>query len=356
MPGVGANVDRGASDQPKRVVLFGELLLRLNPPGFERLVQASSFEVRYTGAEANAGVSLVNYGVEASVVSRVPDSDIGEACLAYLRRFGLNVTHVARGGQRLGLLYLEAGAAQRASTVIYDREGSAFATSGPSDYNWPAILEGADWLHFSGTAPALGPGVVEALEAGLVLARRRGIRVSCDLNYRARLWRPDEAQRVMSRLMPSVDVLMGNEEDAERVFGIRAEGSDVAAGRLEQRGYVSVAEQLTARFGFAMVATTLRQSVSASHNRWAGLLYVAGKPYASKTYDIVPIVDRVGAGDSFSGALIHALLAGFGPQQCVDFAAAASCLKHSIPGDFNLVTASEVESLVAGDASGRVRR
>jgi 2-dehydro-3-deoxygluconokinase len=340
----------------KRVVLFGELLMRLNPTGFERLVQASSFEIRYTGAEANAGVSLVNYGFEAAVVSKVPDTAVGEACLNYLRSYGLDVEHVARGGDRLGLLYVEQGAAQRPSKVIYDRAGSSFASSDPTDYDWPAILEDADWLHFSGTAPALGSRVVAALETGLGLARERGIQVSCDLNYRTKLWTPENAASVMTPLMPFVDVLIGNEEDAEKVFGMRAEGSDVRSGRLDQHAYADVARQLIERFGVRFVATTLRESVSASHNRWAGMLSDREHTYVSRTYDILPVVDRVGGGDAFSGALIHAFLSGCTPQRAVDLATAASCLKHSIPGDFNLVSLSEVEALAAGDVSGRVQR
>jgi 2-dehydro-3-deoxygluconokinase len=338
------------------VLLFGELLLGLRPPGVERLAQADTLGVRFSGAEANAGVSLVNYGHRAVVVSRVPGNPIGAACLGYLRRFGLDTSGVGLGGERLGIYYVETGAAQRASTVVYDRAGSAFATSSAADYAWPALLEGAAWLHFSGTAPALGEGVVDALLTGVRLARERGIPVSCDLNYRARLWSPERAQQVMSRLMPYVDVLIGNEEDAEKVFGIRAAGSDVVAGRIIHDSYVAVARQLVDRFGFRRVATTLRESLSASHNRWAGLLVEDGRAYLSRQYDITPVVDRLGAGDSFSGALIHGLLERWDPQRAVEFAAAASCLKHSVVGDLNLVSTGEVEALLAGDASGRVRR
>jgi 2-dehydro-3-deoxygluconokinase len=337
-------------------VLFGELMLGLRPPGTERIVQAGSFDVRFSGAEANAGVSIAAFGRRATVVSRVPDSAIGDACLGYLRRFGLDTTGVARGGARLGIYYVETGAAQRASTVLYDRSKSAFASSTAADYDWPALLDGASWLHFSGTAPSLGPGVVEAILAGARFARELGITVSCDLNYRARLWSPERANEVMTQLAGWIDVLIGNEEDAEKVFGVRAEGSDVVAGRLPEASYEAVARQLSDRFGFSHVATTLRESVSASHNRWAGLLYVDGRAHLSRKYEITPIVDRVGAGDSFSGALIHGLLEGWDPQRAVEFAAAASCLKHSVPGDFNLVSAAEVEALAGGDASGRVRR
>lgn len=340
----------------KRIVLFGDLLLRLNPPGATRLIQASTLEVRFTGAEANAGVSLVNFGHEAIVVSKVPENVIGDACLAYLRHFGLDVAHVARGGERLGAFYVESGASQRPSTVTYDRSSSAFATSGPADYDWPVILEGADWLHFSGTAPAMGAGVVESIGAGIAAARSRGIPVSCDLNYRAKLWSQEEASRAMARLVPGIDLLISNEEDVEHIFGIRAADSDVNVGRLNHDGYVSVMRQASESLGIGEVATTLRESLSASHNRWSAFLYCGGTAYRSRTYDITPIVDRIGAGDSFAGALIHGTLAGLDAPARVEFAAAASCLKHSVPGDFNLVSLGEVEELVQGNGSGRIRR
>ncbi len=338
------------------VALFGELLLGLRPPGVERLTQAATFEVRFSGAEANAGVSLVNYGHRALVVSRVPATPLGDACTGYMRRYGLDTSGVTRGGGRLGIYYVETGVAQRASAVLYDRAGSAFATSTAADYDWPTLLDGASWLHFSGTAPAVGEGVVEALLAGVQVARDRGITVSCDLNYRAKLWSPARAQQVMSRLAPFVDVLIGNEEDADKVFGAKAAGSDVVEGRIVHDSYVVVARQLVDRFGFRRVAITLRESISASRNRWAGLLLQDGQAYLSRQYDITPIIDRVGAGDSFSGALIHGLLEGWDPQHTIEFAAAASCLKHAVLGDFNLVSTAEVEALVGGDASGRVRR
>ena len=335
---------------------FGEVLLRLNPRSQERLRQANALEVRYSGAEANVGVSLANFGLRAFAVTKVPDNELGQACLDYLRRFGLNTDHAAVGGSRLGVFYLETGASQRPSKVIYDRANSSFAESGPGDYDWDSILRGKGWLHFSGTAPALGPGVVQALEEGLAEAKRLGIMTSCDLNYRAKLWSPEEAGRVMSRLMPSVDLLLGNEEDAEKVFGIHAQGSDAASGRLAVEGHRTVAVQLAERFGFRFVATTLRESISASANRWAGLLYDGDRHYVSRQYLIDPIVDRVGAGDSFAGGLIYGLVSGLGPQETVDFATAASCLKHTVPGDFNLASVTEVNALVAGNDTGRVQR
>lgn len=340
----------------RRVVAFGELLLRLNPPGVERLVQASTFEVRYTGAEANAAVMLASLGVEAAAVSKVPANEIGQACVNYLRRYGVDTRSVVRGGSRLGLFYLETGAAQRPSKVLYDREHSAFRSLTPEEIDWAAVLDGAAWLHFSGTAPAAGPTVVATLKAGLDLARQLGVTVSCDLNYRARLWSPDQARAVMTELMPYVDVLIGNEEDAVTVFGLDRTGIDVVEGRLEVAAYERVSRQLVDRFGFRAVATTLRRSISASVNGWRGMLFDGSHVHLSREYEIDPIVDRVGGGDAFSGALIFGLLEGWPPDRCVEFAVAASCLKHTILGDFNLVAREEIETLLAGDASGRVRR
>jgi 2-dehydro-3-deoxygluconokinase len=338
------------------MVGFGELMLRLNPPGHERIVQASEFEVRYTGGEANIAVMLAGLGFDTYAVSRVPGHELGQACINYLRRFGVNTDHVARGGDHLGIMYLETGAAQRGSKVIYDRDHTSIRGATPADFDWHAILENADWFHFSGTAPALGENVRAVLREGLSVAQQLGVTVSCDLNYRAKLWGTEEARRVMTGLMPFVDVLVGNEEDVAKVFGITAEGSDVIRGDLEVPSYQKVAEQIAATFGFRYVATTLRTSVSASINRWAGMLYDGKRHYVSRSYEIHPIVDRVGGGDSFTAGLIFGLVQGFDLQACVDFATAASCLKHSIPGDFNLVTIDEVEALIAGDESGRVQR
>lgn len=337
-------------------VVYGELLLRLDPPGLQRIVQADMFEVRYTGAEANAGVSLVNFGIPTRVVSRVPETEIGEACLGFLRRRGLDTTYVARGGDRLGLFYLETGVAQRPSKVVYDRANTAIRTPAEGDYDWAAILADAAWFHFSGTAAALGERAVGVLEEALTAAAAAGVTVSCDLNYRTMLWGDRSARMVMEPLMDRVDVLIGNEEDAERVFGVKARGSDVVAGTVDPEAYARAAEELVRRFGFRHVATTLRGSRSASSNSWAAILSDGTTAWASPVYDIEPIVDRVGAGDAFSGALIFGLLTGMGGQATIDFATAASCLKHSIPGDFNQVSVTEVNRLVGGDASGRVQR
>ncbi|OFX17007.1 MAG: 2-dehydro-3-deoxygluconokinase [Armatimonadetes bacterium RBG_16_58_9] len=340
----------------KSVIAFGELLMRLSPKGFDRFVQADTFDVRYTGAEANSAVSVVNYGMDAYAVSKVPDNEIGQACINYLRRFGVNTDYIARGGERLGTFYLETGAAQRASKIIYDRSHSAMRESNPDDYDWETICAGKHWFHFSGTAPALGENVRRVLEDGLKAAKKHRVMVSCDLNYRAKLWSPEEANRVMTRLMEHVDVLIGNEEDAEKVFGVKAEGSDVTKGALVTESYKQVAAQLADKLGLKYVATTLRESISASANGWGGLLYDGKEHYLSRRYEINPIIDRVGGGDSFTGGLIYSMLSGWDSQRCVEFAVAASCLKHSIVGDFNLASVEEVLALLGGDASGRVQR
>ncbi len=346
-----------------KVVGFGELLLRLGTPQFQRFTQARSFEAYYTGAEANTLVSLVNYGLEGYAVSKVPANDIGQACVNFLKGHGLNTDFIVRGGDRLGLFYLETGASQRASKVIYDRTNSAITTLKPGEIDWRAALAGKDWFHFSGTAPALGPDMPAVVEEGCRVARELGLTVSCDLNYRKKLWSPERAGQVMSRLMAppdgapdgGVDVLMCNEEDAEMVFGIAAEGVDIRSGKLDAGRYEEVARRLRERFGFKYVAITLRESLSATFNNWSGVLYDGNALYCSKRYEMY-VVDRVGGGDSFDGGLIYGLLTGMSPQETVEFAAAASCLKHSIPGDFNLAYADEVKALMQGDASGRVQR
>jgi 2-dehydro-3-deoxygluconokinase len=339
----------------KKAVGFGELLLRLNTSGYQRFSQAREFEVFYTGAEANTCVSLANFGVDAYAVSKVPANDIGQACINFLKGHGLNTDYIVRGGDRLGLFYLEGGASQRPSKIIYDRAHSAITTLKPGEIDWKTVLKDKDWLHFSGTAPAVGetmPGVVaEACQT----ARQMGVRVSCDLNYRKKLWSREKAQQVMTGLMPYVDVLLCNEEDAEMVFGIKAEGVDVQSGSLDVRKYKDVARQLHERFGCSHIAITLRESLSATFNNWSGMLYDGKELYHSRGYNMY-VVDRVGGGDAFGGGLIYGLLTGMEMQDVVEFAAAASCLKHSIPGDFNLASLDDVKTLMAGDASGRVQR
>jgi 2-dehydro-3-deoxygluconokinase len=318
-------------------------LLSLCTRGYDRIVQAEEFVARYTGAEANVGVSLAHFGVDAYAVSRVPGHEAGQACINYLRRYGVNTDYIVRGGDRLGLLYLETGASQRATQVIYDRAHSSFCGVRPEDFDWKAILSGKDWFHFSGTAPALGPNVVKVLADALGIARKLRVKVSCDCNYRSKLWSTAKACRVLTPLLESVNVFVCGREDAEKIFGISEPSAEEDAQRLRER------------FGFEHVAMTLRTGVSASVNRLAGLLCDARRTYSSREYEM-QMVDRVGGGDAFTAGLIYGLLSGFAPQRAIEFAAAAACLKHSIPGDFNLVTVAEVEQLLAGDTSGRVKR
>ena len=338
-----------------KVVCFGEIMMRLNPEGYKRFVQASAFEASYAGGEANVAVSLANYGIPASYVTKVPAHEIGQCAVNELRRFGVDTESIVRGGPRLGIYFCEKGASQRGSKVIYDRAGSSIALAKREDFDWGKILEGADWFHFTGITPALGGELPEICLDALKMARARGIRVSCDLNYRKKLWSRERAGEVMAQLMPFVDVIIANEEDAADVFGIRAEGTDVNAGVINHEGYISVARQLSERFGAKRVAITLRGSISASENDWAGMLYENGQAYFSRQYRI-HIVDRVGGGDSFGGGLIYASLKDLDPQASIEFAVAASCLKQSIELDFNHVSVDEVLALAGGNASGRVQR
>ena len=342
------------ADTPK-AVFFGELLMRLGTKRYERFVQAREFEVGYTGAEANAAVSLANYGMDAYVVSVVPDTEIGQACINYLRQFGVNTDFVRRGGKRLGTFYLETGASQRPSKVIYDRAASSITELQPGVVDWQKVFSGKRWFHWSGTAPALSDSMAATTKEACVAAKAAGLMVSCDLNYRRKLWSPEKAQRVMTDLMQHVDVLVGNEEDSSIVLGVEAKGVDVAAGRLDVERYQEVAAELHRRFGFKYVATTLRESLSASENGWSCLLSDGQRCYLSRQYRIW-IVDRVGGGDSFSGAMIYGLLSGMSPQDTVEFGAAASCLKHSIHGDLNQVSREEVLALAEGSGSGRIQR
>ena len=333
----------------KKVVTFGEIMLRLAPEGYYRFVQAASYGATYGGGEANVAISLANYGMDASFVTKLPAHEIGQAGVNSLRQFGVDTSKIVRGGDRVGIYFLEKGASQRPSKVIYDRAGSAIATATTADFNWDEIFEGADWFHFTGITPALGDNVAEiCLEA-------KGITVSCDLNYRNKLWSKEKAGQVMGELCKYVDVCISNEEDANDVFGIKSEGTEVTAGELNKAGYKEVAQKLTDRFGFKKVAITLRTSISANDNKWAAMLYENGESYFSKEY-LMHIVDRVGGGDSFGGGLIYACLNDYAPQDTIEFAVAASCLKHSIEGDFNQVSVSEVQKLAGGDASGRVQR
>lgn len=339
----------------KKIVCFGEIMLRLNPEGYLRFAQADRFEVSYGGGEANAAVSLANYGDEASFVTKLPDNPLGQCAVNALRRYGVDVSDVVRGGPRLGIYFLEKGASQRGSKVLYDRAGSSIALAGRGDFDWDAILDGADWFHFTGITPALGGELPEICEDALKAAKAKGLTVSCDLNYRGKLWTRQRAGEVMGRLMPYVDVCIANEEDAKDVFGIQAANSDVEGGKLDRDGYIDVARRLKERFGFRYVAVTLRTSLSASDNRWSGMLYDGETAFFAREYSI-HIVDRVGGGDSFGGGLIYGLNTYEDEKTALEFAVAASCLKHTIGGDFNRVSVSEVENLMKGSGSGRVQR
>jgi len=339
----------------KRIVCFGEIMMRLNPESYLRFTQASRFEASYAGGEANVAVSLANYGMDASYVTKLPDNDLGRSARNALRQFGVDTRDIVWGGPRLGIYFVEKGASQRASKVIYDRAGSSIALAKRADFDWEKILDGAGWFHFTGITPALGgenPAIcLDALE----VCKAKGITVSCDLNYRGKLWTREQAGETMSKLVPFVDVCIANEADAADVFGIRAAGTDVDSGKLNKDGYVSVARQLQERFGCGRVAITLRTSLSATRNLWAGMLWDGKEACFSPEYDIT-IVDRVGGGDSFGGGLIYALANGYGTQDAINYAVAASCLKHSIEHDFNMMSVAEVKALAAGNASGRVQR
>ena len=338
-----------------KVVTFGELMLRLAPNGYYRFFQNDQMQATFGGGEANVAVSLANYGLEASFVTKLPAHAIGQAAVDSLRHFGVDTSKVVRGGDRVGIYYLEKGASQRGSVCIYDRAHSAIQEADPSEFDWDAIFEGADWFHFTGITPALGPNMVECCKQACIAAKKHGVKISCDLNYRGKLWTREQARAAMTELCQYVDVCISNEEDAKDVFGIEAENTDIYGGKLNHEGYKSVAKQLADKFGFEKVAIPLRTSISASDNDWAGMLY-DGKDYCfSKSYHL-HIVDRVGGGDSFGGGLIYALLSGKSTQDAVEFAVAASALKHSVEGDYNRVTVSEVEKLAGGDGSGRVQR
>ena len=339
----------------KKIVTFGEIMMRLNPEGYLRFVQADAFEASYAGGEANVAVSLSNYGMDAAFVSKVPSHEIGQCAVNALRKYGVDTSHILRGGDRLGIYFVEKGASQRASKVIYDRANSAISGAGADEFDWKKIFDGVDWFHFTGITPALGGELPKICLEAVKTAKEMGITVSCDLNYRKKLWSNAEAEKVMSELMPYVDVCIANEEDAKDVFGIEAENTDLIAGKVDGAGYISVAKKLTEKFGFKKVAITLRSSISASDNEWGAMMFSDGKAYFSPKY-LVHIVDRVGGGDSFGGGLIYSLLSGYDEQKAINFAVAASCLKHSIEQDFNLVSVSEVETLAAGNASGRVQR
>ncbi|MDR0374112.1 MAG: sugar kinase [Treponema sp.] len=338
-----------------KVITFGEIMLRLAPEGYLRFLQASSYGATYGGGEANVAVSLANFGMDAAFVTKLPAHDIGQAGVNKLREVGVDVSFIVRGGKRVGIYFLEKGASQRPSKVIYDRAGSAIAEAVASDFDWNRIFADASWFHFTGITPALSDNAAAISLEACKIAKAKGIVVSCDLNYRKNLWSKDKARQVMASLMPFVDVCIANEEDASDVFGIKASDTDVSTGKISHEGYKEVAKTLADRFGFKKVAITLRESLSANDNNWAAMLYDGADFFFSKKY-AVRVVDRVGGGDSFGGGLIYGMSQEYSSQETLEFAVAASCLKHSIEGDFNRVSVDEVKKLAQGDGSGRVQR
>ena len=339
-----------------KVVTFGEIMLRLTPsePN-SRFVQADKYDVIFGGGEANVAVSVANYGDEGVFVTKVPAHEIGQAAVNALRRYGVNTQYIARGGNRLGIYYAENGASMRPSKVIYDRAGSSIAEADPQDFDWDAIMDGAGWFHWSGITPAISDKAAELTKLACQAAKRHNVTVSCDLNFRKKLWTEAKAQSVMTPLMEYVDVCIGNEEDAEKCLGFKPE-ADVESGNTDASGYHTIFKQMAEKFGFKIVVSTLRESRSASDNGWKALIYDGTEFYESKHYEISPIVDRVGGGDSFSGGLIHGLTKWNDPKKALEFAVAASALKHTIPGDFNLVSEDEALTLANGNANGRVQR
>lgn len=338
-----------------KVVTFGEIMLRLAPNGYYRFFQQDQMQATFGGGEANVAVSLANFGMQSAYVTKLPTHAIGQAAVDNLRYFGVDTTQIVRGGNRVGIYYVEKGASQRGSVCIYDRANSSIAEAQPQDFDWNVIFTNAEWFHFTGITPALGDNLVEICKQACIAAKERNVKISCDLNYRGKLWTREKARQVMSELCQYVDVCIANEEDAKDVFGIEAENTDIYQGKLNKEGYQSVAKQLKEQFEFDKVAITLRTSISASDNNWAGMLYDGNDFYYSKEYHL-HIVDRVGGGDSFGAGLIYALLTGKSMQETIEFAVSASALKHSVEGDFNRVTVAEVEKLAGGDASGRVQR
>lgn len=339
----------------KYTVGLGDMLACFSPQGYERFTQANNFNVVYSGAEANVLGSLAYFGLDTKFVCRIPENDIGTSAIRYLNGMGIGTEFIVRGGDRLGVLYLEKGASQRPSKVIYDRFNSGICEAKPEDFDFDKIFEGACWFHFTGIIPALSDTLPEVVKAACIAAKKAGCTISCDLNYRKNLWTTEKAKSVMDPLLEYVDVLIANEEDVEKVLGIKAKGTDVESATLNQNGYIEVAKLLTEKYNLKAVATTLRESINASINNWSCMLYTNNEAYISKKYQI-QIVNRVGGGDSFSAGLIYAMQMNKDPQAAVEFAAAASCLKHTIEFDYNLVSVAEVETLANGNGNGRVQR
>lgn len=338
-----------------KVVTFGEILLRLSPAGYYRFLQAENYGATFGGGEANVAVSLANFGLDASFITKLPTHEIGQAAVNSLRKFGVDTSGIVRGGDRVGIYFLEKGASQRPSKVIYDRAHSSIAEANADDFNWEEIFDGADWFHFTGITPALGDNLTEICLTAVKTAKKLGLKVSCDTNYRSKLWSLEKATGVMTELMKYVDVCITNPGDAKDLFGIISDKKDFSLKNPDNAGAVSIAEKLKKAFGFEKVALTFRTNLSASDNNWAAMLYDGANSFFSKKYTM-HIVDRVGGGDSFSAGLIYALINNYSAQSAIEFAVAASCLKHTVEGDFNCVSLAEVENLAGGDGSGRVQR
>ena len=339
-----------------KIITLGEIMLRLSPEGQDRFIQSDHFRIIPGGGEANVAISCANYGHEAYLVTKLPKHEIGQIAVNSLRRYGVKDDYIVRGGDRIGLYYCETGASMRPSKVIYDRAGSSIAEADPEDFDFDKIMDGAQWFHWSGITPAISDKAAELTRLACEAAKRHGVTVSCDLNFRKKLWTSEKAQSIMKPLMKYVDVCIGNEEDAQLCLGFKPE-ADVEGGKTDAEGYYGIFKGMMETFGFKYVVSTLRESFSATHNGWKALIYNGKEFYQSKRYDIMPIIDRVGGGDSFSGGLIHGLLTYPDNQgKALEYAVAASALKHTIPGDFNLVSREEVENLAGGDASGRVQR
>lgn len=338
-----------------KIVTLGEIMLRLSPDGCDRFIQSDNFRVIWGGGEANVAVSCANYGHDAYFVSKLPTHEIGQAAVNSLRRYGVRTEYIARGGDRVGIYYCETGASMRPSKVIYDRAHSAIAEAMPEDFDFDKIMEGADWFHWSGITPAISDKAAELTRLACEAAKRHGVTVSVDLNFRKKLWTSEKAQSVMKPLMKYVNVCIGNEEDAELCLGFKPD-ADVESGDTEAEGYKGIFAAMKKEFGFKYVASTLRESFSATHNGWKAMIYDGNEFYESKRYDINPIIDRVGGGDSFSGGLIHGLLTMPTQGEALEFAVAASALKQTINGDYNLVSEAEVKALAGGSANGRVQR
>lgn len=341
-----------------RIVTMGEIMLRLSTPNNEKFIQADEFDINYGGGEANVAVSLANYGHDAEFVSALPKNPIGDAAIATLRKYNVGTKHISRSGERVGIYFLETGSAMRASNVVYDRANSSISTAKANEFDFDEIFKDADWFHFTGITPAVSDSAAKLTEAALKAAKKAGVTVSVDLNFRKKLWSSEKAKRIMTNLMQYVDVCIGNEEDAEKVLGFKPGNTDVTAGELELNGYVDIFNQMCDQFKFKYVISSLRESFSASNNDWSACIMdgATREFYHSKKYHITPIVDRVGGGDSFAAGLICGLCDKKDFKSALEFAVAASALKHTIPGDFNLVTREDVEGLAGGDGSGRVQR